>query len=61
MSETKSNGMGCLTVLFFIFLALKLSGIIVWSWWWVTAPLWALPVIAGIVIGIIFIIDFFRN
>lgn len=28
-------------VLFFIFLVLKLTGIIGWSWWWVTAPLWA--------------------
>jgi len=27
-------------VLFLIFLVLKLVGIIAWSWWWVTAPLW---------------------
>jgi hypothetical protein len=30
------------TVLFFIFLTLKLCGVIDWSWWWVTAPLWAI-------------------
>lgn len=29
-----------LLVLFFIFLVLKLTGHIGWSWWWVTAPLW---------------------
>lgn len=29
--------------LFLLFLALKLTGHIGWSWWWVTAPLW-LPV-----------------
>ena len=28
------------TPLFFIFLILKLTGIINWSWWWVTSPLW---------------------
>jgi hypothetical protein len=28
------------TIIFFIFLALKLSNIIDWSWWWVTCPLW---------------------
>ena len=28
------------TILFFIFLVLKLTGKIGWSWWWVTAPLW---------------------
>jgi hypothetical protein len=24
-----------------IFIGLKLDGAITWSWWWVTAPLWA--------------------
>lgn len=28
------------TVLFFIFLVLKLTNQINWSWWWVTVPLW---------------------
>jgi CBS domain containing-hemolysin-like protein len=28
------------TVLFLIFLVLKLTGLVQWSWWWVTAPLW---------------------
>lgn len=27
-------------LLFVLFLALKLCGVIAWSWWWVTAPLW---------------------
>lgn len=27
-------------VLFFIFLVLKLTGSIDWSWWWITSPLW---------------------
>lgn len=26
--------------LFLLFLGLKLTGHIDWSWWWVTAPLW---------------------
>jgi len=25
---------------FFVFLVLKLLGKVIWSWWWVTAPLW---------------------
>lgn len=28
------------TILFTVFLVLKLCGVIDWSWWWVTAPLW---------------------
>lgn len=28
-------------MLFLIFLVLKLTGVIAWSWIWVTCPLWA--------------------
>lgn len=38
---TKQNTF--LTVLFFIFLVLKLTHQITWSWWWVTAPIWGIP------------------
>jgi hypothetical protein len=39
-NKTTSNGMGIGTILFLIFMTLKLTGDIDWSWWWVTAPLW---------------------
>ena len=29
-----------LSMLFVLFLALKLTHLIAWSWWWVCAPLW---------------------
>lgn len=29
-----------LGLLFIVFLVLKLCGVIAWSWWWVTAPIW---------------------
>ena len=32
--------MGIFGTLFVIFLILKLTKVIDWSWWWVTAPLW---------------------
>lgn len=49
-------GMGMGMVLFLIFLVLKLCGIITWSWWWVTAPLW-IPIVVGfILIGIVCVI-----
>jgi len=38
-----TGGMGLGTLLFLIFLVMKLAGIgsvANWSWWWVTAPLW---------------------
>jgi hypothetical protein len=26
-----------------LFLALKLCGVVDWSWWWIAAPLWGPP------------------
>ncbi len=42
MSESRSgsSSFGFGTVLFLIFMTLKLCGVIDWSWWWVTAPIW---------------------
>jgi hypothetical protein len=31
---------GGLTFLTIVFAVLKLTGVIHWSWWWVTAPIW---------------------
>ena len=39
-SGVTTGGLSLSTVLFLIFLVLKLCGVITWSWWWVTAPLW---------------------
>lgn len=29
-----------MTTLFVVFLVLKLTNVVAWSWWWITAPLW---------------------
>jgi hypothetical protein len=39
-NDPAAGGVGIGTVLFLIFMTLKLTGHIDWSWWWVTAPLW---------------------
>jgi len=36
------------TILGLIFITLKLTGHITWSWWWVLAPFWIPVVIAGV-------------
>jgi len=50
-----SNGLGFGTILFLIFLTLKLGGwgeVATWSWWWVCSPLW-IPLV--LVVGILII------
>ena len=60
-NNNTSNGLGLGTVLFIVFLILKLTGNIDWSWWWVTSPLW-IPLTLGVVImGIIGLIIYGRK
>lgn len=57
MKKSTSNGIGLPGVLFVVFLVLKLTGNIDWSWWWVTSPIW-IPLIVGISILLTLIIIF---
>ena len=52
MAEQKSSGggIGLCGAVFIVFLVLKLTGTIDWSWWWVTSPLWIPVAVAMIVI-----------
>ena len=38
--KPSSHGLSFLGALTVLFVALKLTGYINWSWWWVLAPLW---------------------
>jgi hypothetical protein len=44
-------------ILFILFLILKLTSTIDWSWWWVTAPLWIPTVLAIILWVVVCILD----
>jgi hypothetical protein len=35
-----SSSFGLLPALGLLFVGLKLTGYVSWSWWWVTAPFW---------------------
>lgn len=39
------GGIGFAGLLAIVFITLKLTGVIAWSWWWVLAPLWIPPLI----------------
>ena len=44
-----SSGVSFLDLLTLVFIALKLTGYIDWSWWWVLSPIW-IPVIILLII-----------
>ena len=49
-SNNTGGGMGLGTILFLIFLVLKLTNYIDWSWWWVTAPLWITAILYIVIV-----------
>lgn len=38
--EINTGGASAIELLGVAFVVLKLCGVIDWSWWWVTAPMW---------------------
>ena len=62
MSKNSAVGLSIspMFILFIVFLILKLTDTIDWSWWWVTSPLWiplAFMIALSIIIGIIALIS----
>lgn len=38
--QNQRGGIGFLGMLAILFIGLKLTGYVSWSWWWVLAPIW---------------------
>ena len=55
-NSNSSGGLGLGGVIFVVFLILKLTEVIDWSWWWVTSPLWIPIAFIFGVMGVIFLI-----
>ena len=49
-----NTGIDLTGVLFIVFLILKLTNVIDWSWWWVTAPLWGPIALAFAIIVVLY-------
>lgn len=64
MSEsdgTQATGIGFFGMLGILFIGLKLTGYISWSWWWVLLPLyWWLIVLAVVFLGAV-VFDFIAS
>ena len=51
-----NGGIGFFGALTLLFIFLKLTGSISWSWWWVLAPLWISFVVFLVIMLVLFII-----
>lgn len=61
MKKETGTGTGICTTLFVVFLVLKLTGVIDWSWWWVTSPIWIPVVMVALVLFALLGIAVIRN
>ena len=57
-NNNSSSGLGIGMILFLIFMTLKLTGYITWSWWYVTLPLWGPISLALVIVGIVTLITY---
>lgn len=53
-SSGQSGGVGFLGVLTIVFITLKLTHTIDWSWWWVLSPFWIPLALAAFFLAIVF-------
>lgn len=63
-NTSRSGGIGFIGLLTILFIGLKLTGYIAWSWWWVLSPLWiglafglAMLAVVGAVLGAVALIQ----
>lgn len=55
-NSSSSGGIGFTGLLTIVFITLKLTGFINWSWWWVLSPLWITFLIALLIFAIVIVI-----
>lgn len=58
-SSSSSSGIGFSGLLTIVFITLKLTGYINWSWWWVLSPIWITLIIVMILLLVYFLVKAF--
>ena len=64
MSNNNNNtqgGIGLGMILFLIFMTLKLTGDITWSWWYVTLPIWGPLLVVIIILAVVGILHIMKK
>lgn len=56
-----SGGIGFVGLLTILFIGLKLTGYIAWSWWWVLSPIWITVLIVLLIFFIVFLVTLKSN
>ena len=59
MSNSSGNGggIGFTGLLTIVFIILKITDVIDWSWWWVLSPIWISIILAAVIVGSIVVFE----
>lgn len=55
-SSRSSGGIGFVWLLTILFIALKLTGYITWTWVWVLSPIWITLSIVAVIVAVILVL-----
>ncbi len=59
-NPSPATGLSLPVVVFVVFLILKLTNLVKWSWWWITSPLWIVVALVVVLAVISFCVIAFR-
>jgi len=54
--SSSGGGIGFIGLLTIVFIVLKLTGVVAWSWTWVLAPIWIGALLILGILGVVFLI-----
>ena len=57
--NSNSGGLGFIGLLTIVFITLRLTNYIDWSWWWVLSPIWGSISLVLLVVGLILLCGWF--
>jgi hypothetical protein len=61
-NSSESGGIGFVGLLTIVFIVLKLTHYIDWSWWWVLSPIWiTVSVVLSIILIVILVAAIFKR
>lgn len=60
-SNVRGGGISFTGLLAIVFITLKLTGYITWSWWWVLSPLWIPLALLGVILLFVVVVGLFTE
>lgn len=60
-TKTNNKGFSEITTITLVFIILKLTHQIGWSWWWILSPIWIALGLIVLIVGIVVLIEVIRS